>query len=493
MEKIDENKFQKTGIEGLENILPKGIPTGHVVLIKGQAGSGKTTFSMQWLFEGYKKFDEPGIYVAATEPVTKVIKNLKPMEFCENSALYSEYLHFTDFRSMREITGFVAKEESSGRSSASSREEVRCEDIDRCLDSFKETMKELGARRLVLDSITAIGYYLGSEKMLRYFIFRLGEILEEMGCTAFIISERTNKSLFNIEDFIADGILTLENIQGEQSMVRRMNIDKMRGTNYRTGKISFEIDSSGIVLYPKIPVNRHFAKTDFEKKKKTGVEGFDEMMDGGFSEGHMVLISGNTGTGKSTLGMQFLVEGMENGEPAVFINLEEPTAQIKKTAEFHTWDFNKYQNEDMLEFVTPDLIDTYPNKLLHQTLEAVDRIGAKRVLLDSISSLPSANVTKDKLREHLLQMTSSFKEKGVTCLMTYLTSEMFTGSQYTVLGDTTSSDLRLSSLVDGIVLLRYVEKEDEVGKAINVLKMRGCDHSRKIRKLEIEKEGAKVK
>ncbi len=275
-------------------------------------------------------------------------------------------------------------------------------------------------------------------------------------------------------------------------MVRSLNVLKMRGVDYKSGEINFNITSNGICLYPKIIPRKTIAETDFEDRKGTGVDKLDEMLNGGYPEGHNIILSGNTGTGKSTLAMQFLVEGMKKGEPALFVNLEEPTPQIRSIARSHGWDFEKYMDDGLLEFITPNLIDTYPDRFLHDVRDVVDAVDVERMVVDSISSIPSAEMSKDDLRELLLELNSILKPRGITCLMTHMARPMFNEDSKSHLSSMKTGDLRLSSLTDGIILLRYIEEENEVNKSISVLKMRGSDHSKKIRKFKISDEGAKL-
>lgn len=477
-----ETKIRKTGIDGLDKTLGGGIPEGHVVLLTGQSGTGKTVLSMEWLFKGWERFGHPGIYISVTEPFTKAIKNIASMDFHDREPLESGDLRFTDLRSMVELMDFGEDGEKVSR-----------DNVDELVDRIEELVDQVGAKRMVIDSITAVGYMIDDTELFRYFIFRLGTVLSGMGCTVFLTSESRNGTTpFNVEDFISDGILDLNYKQGEQSVIRKMEVRKMRGIDFRSGNMFFDISSDGITVYPKIPVDRLASKTDFHKRVSTGIGKLDGMLNGGYPEGHIVLITGNTGTGKTTFCMQFLTEGLKSGENCVHVNLEEPLSQVKKTAMAHGWDFDKYEEDGLLHFVTPDLIDTYPDKFLYQVLDVVDKNGADRVVLDSVSSLPSAGLSDDKLRQILLQLNSALKARGVTCLMTHLTTGLFSQNPDRLLGNTQASDLRLSSLVDGIVMLRYIERDNKVGKAVHVLKMRGCDHDKFVRELEIGDEGINI-
>lgn len=483
MEKLDR-EINETGITGLDNVLKGGIPEGHAVLLEGEAGSGKTVLSMQWLFEGPKDHNAPGVYIAVTEAFTKAIQNIRSMNFYDRSLLSSGDLHFTDLRSMVDLIGF----DNDGL------EEIDRKDIEKLVDKIEEIVKDAGAKRLVIDSITALGYRIDDIELFRHFIFRLGTIMSSLNCTLFLTSEaRNGSSPFNVEDFISDGIINLTHTSGEQKMVRFLNVKKMRGINYRSGSVNFEISSDGVTIYPKVPVPNKVAKTDFETRKGTGIEKLDEMIGGGYPRSHIILMTGNTGTGKSTCAMQFLIDGLKKGEKSLFVNLEEPLTQVKKTAFSHGWDLEAYEDEGLLKFLTPNLIDTYPDKFLYKVENLIKKSDTERMVLDSVSSLMSSDMKKEELREVLLQLNSTLKKEGVTCVMTHLASGIFSSGTEDLFGNTQTNNLRLSSLTDGIILLRYVERGNSVKKALNVLKMRGSQHSKKIREFEIEQDGAKIK
>src|SRR3989338_1258419 len=167
-------------------------------------------------------------------------------------------------------------------------------------------------------------------------------------------------------------------------MIRKLNVIKMRGINFRSGAVIFNITSDGIVLYPKIPVERGVASTEFKHRLSTGIKRFDKIVGNGFPEGHMIMYAGNTGSGKTTFGMQFLIAGLKKGEAAVFLALEESASQIKKTALEHGWNLDKYEEQGKLIFINPSMIDVYPDEVLYAIVTAVRKIKAKRIVIDSV-------------------------------------------------------------------------------------------------------------
>src|SRR3989338_5586731 len=204
------------------------------------------------------------------------------------------------------------------------------------------------------------------------------------------------------------------------------------------------------------------------------------------------MVAGNTGSGKTTFGLHFLHDGLKKGESAVYVALEESSSQIRKTALEHGWGLEKHEKSCKLTFINPDLIDINQDKLLYKIVNAVNKTGGKRVIFDSVSSLESATMNKVKVREFLIQFSGFMKTKGTTSMLTYLSEETFSAESGQLLGGGSSSELRLSSIVYGIILLRYVEREQSVVKLLNILKMRGVAHSKNIWQFEIDKDGVKI-
>lgn len=275
-------------------------------------------------------------------------------------------------------------------------------------------------------------------------------------------------------------------------MNRSMCTIKMRGMGYRSGSVQFLIDSDGLRVFPKITATTEHALTSFKNKKRVGIPRLDEMLGGGIPQGHMMLVSGNTGCGKTLMCMQYLENGIVDGEKGIYVALEEAVPQLKKTAQEHGWDFEAREKAGDLTFITVDLINIFPDKLLAEIVDAVARTGAKRVVLDSISSIMSAEMGAENVREFLIQLTSYLKSEGITCMFTYLMSMNFGADQGQFLGSLQTNVMRLSSIVDGVILLQYIETDQKVRKLINVLKMRGCNHSRDIVLFEIETGGMRI-
>lgn len=476
-------RLQPTGLPGLDELLEGGIPYGSMVLLSGKPGTGKSILALQWLFAGARQLHERGIYITLSEPLNKSIKNTNQFEFFDQSALDSLLIHYTDLRTI--IKGIDLESKDIG-----------APEVDQLIGAIRNLVAGTGAKRVVLDSLTGLLYRIQDTDVKRRFVFSLGLMLSQFDATALLISEvknDNNLSTFDIEESITDGIIKLTYMLGEKSMIRRLQIFKMRGVAFRSGSIVFEINKRGVQFYPRIPYYDLVAKTDFKNRKKTGVAELDKMMGGGYPQGHMILIGGNTGTGKTTFAMQFLAEGVKLQEPGLFIALEETVVQIKKTALEHGWDLDKWEKEGKIFFLTGDILDINTDKLLYDIVNLVDQKDIKRLAFDSISSMESSSINKNNVREFLIQFANYLKSKGAICVFTYLIEDIFGAFPGQAMGSTSNTTMRLSSVVDGIILLRYSATKDIVKKYISILKMRGCEHSKAIKEFTIRRGGIRIK
>jgi len=236
-----EDNLCKTGIEELDLQVSGGIPTGSTVLMVGSSGSGKTTLCMQFLING-AKLGERGVFFTITEPLFKLTKNMEGFKFYDKKLIESGMVNLIDLRIISERLGLNT-------------EKYSIEDAAALLDVLRDIADELNVKRLAIDSITALCYRLQTKEMIRDFIFKLGSSLAAMKCTTFLTSEvppRTFQySQYGIEEFIADGIIFLGDIERKGDLIRTFQIIKMRGIPHSRTKFAMSISSKdGVELAP---------------------------------------------------------------------------------------------------------------------------------------------------------------------------------------------------------------------------------------------------
>lgn len=475
-------EFLKTGIKGFDEIFGAGIPKGRALLILGSAGSGKTVFINSFLYRGITDFNENGVFVTFEESPEDIARNVSGFGWDYASLIQQKKLAFVDVSLDHDALSPI---------------ETGYYDLSPLIERIKHAIKTVKAERLVIDSITSLFSKFQNQTTIRDTLARIYQEIKKIGVTTLITGEKrsgdSTVSRFGVEEFVVDGAIELSLKFGQQKVVRELNIIKIRGTGFRSGKVEFEITHEGIEVFPKIIIDRYIAKTDFKIRKCFGLPKLDTALGGGIPQGQTCLISGNTGTGKTTLAIHFLNEGFKRSQNAVYVALEEDPLEIIKMAKEQRIDLEKFEQEKHLTFVAPSsLIDISNDKLLHQIITAVEAIGATRVIFDSISSLLSATMSEEQVRQFLLQLTASFKARGITCLMTYLMGNSFGAEAGQLLGSIQTNLMRLSSIIDGVILLRYTERDRAVYKLLNILKLRGSYHSRDIIQYEITPNGFEI-
>lgn len=473
----------ETGIAGLDQLLEGGLPAGRATLISAGPGCGKTVLLNEFLYRGATEFDEPGIFVTFEERPAEIRRNLRNFGWDFEPLIKQGLLNFID-----------GSPNEDGEISLSD-----AEWLEPILAQIEMVMKRTEAKRLAVDNLGAVFLRYQSDvspAKNREQLFRFADRIKALGLTTLISTERAESlaslSQYGVGEFVSDGLIELD-IQTRPGVENRlMQVRKLRGCGYRTGSVRFEITSRGIAIYPKIPVDTSLGDTDFDDRDGFGLPLLDKAMGGGIPRGHIMLVTGNTGTGKSTLALHFVREGLAREQGVVWVALEEPIGQVLKTAASHHWDLQPAVDNGGLRFVTSSLLNVNPDKLLYQIIDAVEASRARRVIVDSVSSLESASMEKEQVREFMIQLVGYAKTRGITVVMNYLSGETFGAAGGQLLGSMMTNDMRLSSIVDGVLMLRYVERDQGVSKLLNILKLRGSRHVKDILRYEITEAGVQL-
>jgi circadian clock protein KaiC len=231
----------ETGITELDQILRGGLPTGNVVLLAGGPGMGKTTLALEFLAHGAERA-ENGLFLSVTEPVNVLERNAKEYQFLDPKFLKEGTIRFVDVRAMLLKMGMVSVNE------------YRLQNGEALVEAIAAIVKQYRIKRLVIDSITAICQRLEDQGRIRDFVFRLGLALSQLECTTFLTSETPPRelrySMFGVEEFIADGIILLSEMERHNDLVRTLQVMKMRGTDHSRAKFMMDISEFGISLAP---------------------------------------------------------------------------------------------------------------------------------------------------------------------------------------------------------------------------------------------------
>jgi circadian clock protein KaiC len=289
-------------------------------------------------------------------------------------------------------------------------------------------------------------------------------------------------SRFGFEEFVADNVIILRNVLADEKRRRTLEILKLRGGAHLKGEHLFTIKSGrGMIVVPQEVLSFGYASS--HERLPSGIAELDAMTHGGFLARSLILASGPTGVGKSLLATQFVVGGVERNDRGLLFSFEESRDQLVRNAEAWGIDFERLESDGQLRIVAqaPEAA-SLEDHLLHLKSEMAD-FQPDRIAIDSLSALHRVASMKS-FREYLLGLSFHIKASALLGLMT-ATAEDSVGSDL-------SGGLHMSTVADAIVVLQYVADHGRVGRAINVLKVRGSDHDKDIRAFTIDDGGMRI-
>ncbi|NJD51818.1 MAG: hypothetical protein FIB07_03020 [Candidatus Methanoperedens sp.] len=447
-----------TGVKGLDKVLNGGFLRPSIILIAGTAGTGKTTFVMQSIFNSAKN-EEICMYITAiSEPIAMINNFMSQFSFYNISLLGKGNIKYVPI-------GVDIIHKGS----------------EAIIKEMEQNIEIIKPDRIVIDPVNVFAYGLDSESQ-RQFYYDFFTSMKGWNSLVLLTGEFTGEELIKSTlSYMVDGIIQISNEPFYEKNIRYLNVLKMRGQEIQGGKHSCKINKDGFVVFSRIhPIAR---KSVFNERISTGIKGLDKMTGGGFVRGSSILISGSSGTGKTILGIQFIMDGLLKNEPGIIVSFEEDLEQIRENSKMFNWNLEEYENKNLLKMISPLEYDAY--ELALKIEETIDIIKAKRLLLDGTGRLQRMLPQYAQLPEYMGTVSNILKNKNITAVYTNETSNLTGATQITGMG--------ISPFLDTVILLRYVEIKSEMRKAISVLKMKGSDHDKEIREIVITKNGAEIK
>jgi circadian clock protein KaiC len=317
-------------------------------------------------------------------------------------------------------------------------------------------------------------------------MYDLAVQLTSWGATTFLVGEYSLADVTSLPEFaIADGILFLRNEAEELARVREFEILKLRGTDYVAGRHFFDIAASGMRFYPRVTVPTLASESaSIDHRVPFGVAGLDEMLGGGLPPCSTTLIEGGTGTGKTLLGLHFLTTGAARGDAGLFVTLEESAGQLRGVARNFGLPFREYEQRGLLHVHYSSPVELSPDRFLHEARGLAEQVGARRVVLDGLTGLSLGVPSARRFKQLVYAVSRHFRGAGITLAMTMEVPEVLGGGQLTGHG--------VSSIADNVILLRYLEVEGHLERALSILKARAIPHSTELRNFTITDQGASV-
>ena len=458
----------RTMIEGFDDISHGGLPLGRATLVSGTSGTGKTLFSIQFLYNGILSFDEPGVFVTFEESPSDIIKNAHSFGWNLQKLIDEGKLFILD-----------ASPDPEGQ------EVIGNFDLSALIERLQYAINKYKAKRVSIDSITAVFQQYEATSVVRREIFRLVARLKQIGVTTIITTERVQEygpiASFGVEEFVADNVAVVRNVLEGERRRRTMEILKLRGTTHMKGEYPFTITNNGINIFPLGAMR--LTQRSSNVRVSSGVKTLDEMCGGGFFKDSIILATGATGTGKTLLVSKFLQNGCRSGERAILFAYEESRAQLSRNA--HSWgiDFEELEKKGLLK-----ILCVYPESAgLEDHLQIIKSEIAEfkpsRIAIDSLSAL-ARGVSNNAFRQFVIGVTGFAKQEEITGFFTN-TNDQFMGAH-------SITESHISTITDTILLLQYVEIRGQMSRAINVFKMRGSWHDKGIREYTISAKGPEI-
>jgi circadian clock protein KaiC len=450
-----------TGVPGLDAVLGGGLPEFSFNLIAGQPGCGKTTLAHQIMF-ALATQERPAIYFTVLgEPPLKMLRYQQQFAFFDNGVI-DQSVRFINLS-----------------------DDAMAGDLDRVLKRIVDEVTQHNPALIFVDSFRSV--VLASESdsnphnRLQQFVQQLAMLMTSWQATTFLIGEYFTETEASPVFTVCDGLIWLRQSVQRNSMVRKMQIMKMRGQATLPGLHTFRIGPNGLEVFPPASVALTMgpkpAESTLEQRLSMGVPGLDEMLGGGLPRGYSLLVAGPSGSGKSILAAAFLAEGARGGETGVIAAFEQHPHRSRTPV------VAELIAEGHVGLVENRAADLSIDEVVFMLIREIRRLNASRVVIDSLSGfeLALAPTFREDFRESLSNLVTALAAVGVTVLMTSELEDRYTDLRFSPYGT--------AFMTDAIIVQRYIEVESRLRRVMAVVKVRASAHSDELREFSIDQTG----
>lgn len=457
-----------TGITGFDEITGGGLPRGRTTLLVGGPGSGKTLFALQFLVHGAQDRKEPGIFVAFEETSQRIVANAASFGW-KLAELRRKKLYFMDAQPTPDLV-------QSGDF-----------DLSGMLAALEVQIKAMGARRIVFDALDIVMALLPDAAAMKREIYRLHEWLLARGLTGLITLRAGSDEMISISQrpfgfmqFMVDCVVILSHSVVLGVSQRNLRVQKYRGSGFYENESPFVIGASGIevaVVHTRVRVD---AKVTNERVS-SGVERLDTMLGGGYYRGASVLITGFTGTAKTTLTGAFAEAACQRGERTLFVSFDSEGPEVIRNLDSVGIRLSRYVKNGCLRMISSGSITGNAETFLARIKTLAMEHSARCLVIDPVSAL-STSGNELIARSVAARLVDWSKADGTTLVCTSQLDEMSSQSEG-------SSSLQLSKIADTWIHLNYLLQAGERNRGMSIIKSRGTAHSNQVRELILSNTG----
>ncbi|WP_108396239.1 ATPase domain-containing protein [Devosia submarina] len=458
----------RLGITGLDDILAGGLARGHLYLLEGSPGTGKTTIALQFLVEGAQQ-GEKGLYVtlSETEEELRLTARSHGWEINDQFAVF-------------ELTPPESLLDSEQQQSLLYSSDL---ELGEATKAMFEMVDDLRPDRVVIDSLSEIRLLAQSSLRYRRQILLLKHYFARNGATVLMLDDLTSDANDKTVHSVAHGVIRLEELApvfGAER--RRLRVLKYRAQAYRGGYHDFAIKRGGIDVFPRLVSSEH--RTRFSREPlSSNIPELDALLGGGIDRGSSALLLGPAGAGKTILTLHFARAAIERGEKAAIFVFDEELGLLFARAKGLGIDLEKMRDEGNLLIEQVDAAELSPGEFAHMVRDRVDRAQVKTVAIDSLNGYQASMPEEQSLLLHIHELLQYLNRQGATTFVTV--------AQHGLVGEV-QSPVDITYLADSVLLLRFFEAEGRVRRAMSVIKKRSGFHENTIREYQISSHGLSI-